>query len=226
MNGGHLFGLRRDMFKKMLDLSIALTALLVFLPILAASALAITLTSPGPILFRQKRLGKHGVVFEILKFRSMVDNTEETGTGLYSYEGDQRITRVGHFLRKTSLDELPQLFNVIGGSMSLVGPRPPVTYELGPWEEYTDDMRRRFDVKPGITGLAQVSGRNELDWDTKIMLDNRYVALYQKYGVLIDLKILLHTIWVVLAGRNTIETLPSGQEGPIARRARKVLENR
>ena len=107
------------------------------------------------------------------KFRTMYVNSEKSGTGLYSFDDDPRITRIGSFLRRFSLDELPQLINVILGSMSLVGPRPPVTYELGPWNEYTPHMRKRFKVKPGITGLSQVSGRNTLDWDQKIKYDNR-----------------------------------------------------
>lgn len=214
------------MFKRALDILGSLTALVLFAPILLACAVAIKLTSQGPVFFRQKRLGHKGAVFEMLKFRSMVQNAEGMGTGLYSYAGDPRITAVGDVLRKTSLDELPQLFNVMGGSMSLVGPRPPVTYELGPWDSYTPDMRRRFDVKPGITGLAQISGRNELDWDTKVRIDNCYVDLYEQKGIWVDLKILLRTIWVVAVGRDTIETPPEGEEGPIARRAREAIESR
>lgn len=210
--------------KRLLDIIGASIALIIFFPILVAISLAIKLSSPGPIFFRQERLGKHGLPFEMLKFRSMMDGTEKRGTGLYTYENDPRITKVGGFLRKASLDELPQLFNVLGGSMSLVGPRPPVTYELGPWEEYTAHMKRRFDVKPGITGLAQVSGRNDLDWDTKIEFDNRYVDLYEKKGILVDIKILLLTGWVVIAGRNTVEAQCEGDEGPVARKARQAME--
>lgn len=212
--------------KRGLDILGALSAIIVFSPVLIAIALAIRLTSPGPVFFVQGRLGLHGQEYQMLKFRSMVDNAERMGTGLFSYEGDPRITRVGHILRKFSLDELAQIFNVLGGSMSLVGPRPPVTYELGPWEDYTPHMRRRFDVKPGITGLAQISGRNELDWDTKVAIDNQYVDLYEKVGIWIDLKILIRTVGVVLTGRDTIETPPEGEEGPIARRARRATEER
>jgi len=215
-----------DRLKRCLDILGALLAIIVFSPLLIAIALAIRLTSPGPVFFVQGRLGLHGQEYQMLKFRSMVDNAERMGTGLFSYEGDPRITRVGHFLRKYSLDELAQIFNVLGGSMSLVGPRPPVTYELGPWADYTPHMRRRFDVKPGITGLAQISGRNELDWDTKVAIDNEYVDLYERVGVWIDLKILVRTIGVVLTGRDTIETPPEGEEGPIARRARRAVEER
>jgi lipopolysaccharide/colanic/teichoic acid biosynthesis glycosyltransferase len=152
----------------------------------------------------------------------MFQNSEKTGTGLYSFENDPRVTRIGRFLRRKSLDELPQLFNVMGGSMSLVGPRPPVTYELGPWKDYTAQMRKRFEVKPGITGLAQVSGRNELNWDEKIVLDNLYVDRFAKLGFWFDLVILWRTVWVVLEGQNSVEQdIPlRANEGPVASRAR------
>lgn len=212
------------MLKRFLDILGASFIFLILLPVFLVVSLAVKLSSSGPIFFRQKRLGKNGKPFQILKFRSMIDDSEKSGTGLYTYENDPRITTVGKFLRKSSLDELPQLLNVLNGSMSLVGPRPPVTYELGPWEEYTEHMKRRFDVKPGITGLAQISGRNELDWDTKITFDNRYVDLYKKEGVLLDIKILLRTVKVVLFGRDTIENIPDSKEGPVARKARKANE--
>lgn len=214
------------MLKRALDLVGAIIALCLFSPVLLACALAVRLSSSGPIFFRQKRIGLKGVIFEMLKFRSMVKGSESQGTGLYSYSGDPRITSVGIVLRRTSLDELPQLFNVVMGNMSLVGPRPPVTYELGDWEDFTPEMRRRFDVKPGITGLAQVSGRNELDWDTKVAFDNCYVALFERHGVIVDLQILFRTIYVVFAGRDTIERPPEGEEGPIAQRARQAAEKR
>jgi lipopolysaccharide/colanic/teichoic acid biosynthesis glycosyltransferase len=214
------------MFKRVLDLVGGLVAMVFFAPILLACAIAVKMSSPGPVIFRQKRLGLKGQEFEILKFRTMVQQAEHMGTGLFSYEGDPRITRVGGMLRKCSLDELPQIFNVLGGSMSLVGPRPPVTYELGPWEHYTFDMRRRFDVKPGITGLAQVSGRNKLDWDTKISLDNTYVDAFERWGVWVDIQILVRTIMVVLTGRDSIEVAPEGKEGPVTKRARQAMEKR
>lgn len=209
------------MAKRFLDILGSLLCLILLSPLLAIIAILIKMTSRGPVLFAQDRIGLRGDHFRMLKFRSMVDNAEKQGTGLYSFADDPRITRVGHVLRRKSLDELPQLFNVLMGSMSLVGPRPPVTYELGPWEDYTPVMRRRFDVKPGITGLAQVSGRNDLDWDTKIVFDNRYVDLYERLGALIDLRILVQTVWVVLAGRDTVEAeKPDEAEGEIAARAR------
>ncbi len=210
------------MAKRLLDICGAIAGVVLFSPVLICSAALIKLTSPGPVFYIQHRLGKDGAVFAMFKFRTMVDKAEHLNTGLFSYEDDPRITSVGRVLRKLSLDELPQLFNVLNGSMSLVGPRPPVTYELGPWEDYTPAMRKRFQVKPGITGLAQVSGRNELDWDGKIKFDNRYVDQFAESGVLLDLHIILRTVFVVLRGRDTVEApLEAGQpEGEVAAKAR------
>ena len=215
-----------DYLKRFIDVAGSSVALLIFFPAFIAISILVKISSPGPILFRQLRLGINGKPFEMLKFRTMHHNTEESGTGLFSYKDDPRITKVGNFLRKASLDEIPQLINVLGGSMSLVGPRPPVTYELGKWEEYTENMKIRFEVKPGITGLAQISGRNELDWDTKIQFDNKYVSLYKKWGVLIDMYIFLKTIWVVILGRNTIEERSSLEDGPVARKAKEAITKR
>jgi len=192
--------------KRIFDLFFACILVLLLLPFLLLIAFAIRISSPGPILFKQKRIGLNGKVFLIYKFRSMVSDAEFTGTGLFSFDNDPRITFVGKFLRQYSLDELPQLFNIINGSMSLVGPRPPVTYELGPWDSYTPYMRRRFKVKPGITGLAQVSGRNQLSWDEKLYYDNKYVDLFLRRGLFVDLYILFKTFYVVIAAFNTVES--------------------
>ena len=191
--------------KRLIDLLIALAMVIVLFPVFLFTALLIRLNSPGPIFFKQRRIGLNGRIFWMIKFRTMINNAESVGTGLYSFEDDPRVTRVGYYLRRTSIDELPQLFNVLGGSMSLVGPRPPVTYELGPWEEYTPEMRKRFEVKPGITGLAQISGRNDLDWDQKIVYDNRYVDLINEKGLVVDIQILLLTLWIVIKRGNTVE---------------------
>ena len=208
--------------KRFLDIVGSLVLIALLSPLLLSISLAIRITSQGPVLFIQERIGLRGQVFRMLKFRTMFQNAEKMGMGLYSFEDDPRITRIGHILRRKSLDELPQLFNVLAGSMSLVGPRPPVTYELGPWEDYTPEMRKRFEVKPGITGLAQVSGRNELNWDEKIAFDNEYVDLIGNQGAWIDLIILWRTLWVVLAGRNTVENDVCSKEkdGSVAARAR------
>ena len=215
-----------DYLKRFIDIAGSSFALLIFFPAFIVISILVKISSPGPILFRQYRLGINGKPFQMLKFRSMFHQSEKSGTGLFSYTDDPRITKVGNILRKASLDELPQLLNVLGGSMSLVGPRPPVTYELGKWEEYTEIMKKRFEVKPGITGLAQISGRNDLDWDTKIKFDNKYVSLYKKKGVILDIFILLKTVWVVILGRDTVEVKSVAEEGPIARRAREAMEKR
>ena len=203
--------------KRLLDIVGSLVLLAVLFPLFVTISIAIRIASPGPVFFIQERIGLRGQIFRMLKFRTMVQNAEMMGTGLYSFQNDRRITRIGHILRRKSLDELPQLFNVLGGSMSLVGPRPPVTYELGRWEDYTPEMRKRFEVKPGITGLAQVSGRNELNWDKKIAFDNEYVDLVGRKGVRVDFIILWQTFWVVLAGHNTVEN-----EGPMKEKKESV----
>jgi lipopolysaccharide/colanic/teichoic acid biosynthesis glycosyltransferase len=211
------------MKKRLFDLTVSLIILIIALPIYFIVACMIYIEDRGDVFFFQKRIGKNGVVFNLIKFRSMVSGAEASGTGLYSYQGDSRITKVGQFIRKTSLDELPQVFNVIRGEMSIVGPRPPVTYELGPWDEYTSEMLKRFTVNPGITGLAQISGRNENDWDLKIKFDNEYIDLWQEKGVVIDLKILLKTLVVVIVGGDTIESATK-DEGAISRKARVAAE--
>ena len=210
--------------KRLLDIIGSLVLLTVLSPLMITISMVIYMTSPGSVLFIQERIGLRGQVFRMLKFRTMLQNAEKMGTGLYSFEDDPRITRIGHILRRKSLDELPQLFNVLAGSMSLVGPRPPVFYELGPWEDYTPEMRKRFEVKPGITGLAQVSGRNELNWDEKIFFDNEYVDRINNQEIWVDLVILWRTLWVVLAGRNTLENDRSSreEEGSAAARARQA----
>lgn len=210
--------------KRLIDILGASLLIIVLCPFLVFIGLAIRLSSPGPVFFVQRRIGLKGRVFRMLKFRTMFHNTEKSGTGLYSFDDDPRITKFGRILRQKSLDELPQLLNVLVGSMSLVGPRPPVTYELGLWEDYTSEMRKRFDVKPGITGLAQISGRNELNWDQKIVLDNLYVDRVALHGALPDIVILLKTVWLVLRARNTIEKdLPvSAHDGSISALARSA----
>ena len=205
------------MLKRLLDILGALVGLVLFSPVFLVAAVLIRATSPGPVFFVQGRLGRDGQVFRMLKFRTMVQNAEQMGTGLFSYEDDPRITRIGHYLRIASLDEIPQFLNVLGGSMSIVGPRPPVTYELGDYKDFTPTMKIRFQVKPGITGLAQVSGRNDLDWDEKIHFDNIYVEKFRRWGVLYDLWIILRTVWVVISARSTIEARRDGSDGEQAK---------
>lgn len=159
-------------------------------------ALLIKLDSPGPALFRQERIGKDGRVFEILKFRTMCVNAEHTGSGVYSGKNDSRVTRAGRILRATSIDELPQVINILRGDMSLIGPRPPLTYHPWPWEQYAAEQRRMFEVRPGITGWAQIHGRKDVEWHKRIELNVWYVD-HVSFGL--DVKIFFRTIFKVLS---------------------------
>ncbi|MSO96587.1 MAG: sugar transferase [Thermoleophilia bacterium] len=168
--------------------------LVVTSPLLAVSALAIKLVDGGPVLFRQTRVGRDGVDFELLKLRTMVVDAEHKGAGFAVDAGDSRITRVGKILRKTSVDELPQLWNVVRGDMSLIGPRPTLRYQV---EKYTARQRKRLDVLPGLTGWAQIHGRATLPWDERIELDVWYV---ENRSPRVDLKILLRTPLALVGG--------------------------
>lgn len=185
--------------KRLIDCIVSVLALVIgALPMLIV-AISIRLESPGPVIFKQQRIGKDGKVFNILKFRSMVQNAEHTGSGVYSGEGDSRVTKVGRIIRATSIDELPQFINILRGDMALVGPRPPLTYHPWPYEEYTDEQKRMFDVRPGITGWAQVNGRKEVEWNKRIKLNVWYV---DNVSFLLDLKILFMTVFKVLSNAN------------------------
>ncbi|MDA7676793.1 sugar transferase, partial [bacterium] len=164
--------------KRSFDIIFGILLLIIMLPIFIIISIAIKLDSNGPIFFKQCRLGKNGKTFTIIKFRSMIVNAENLGTGIFNMENDIRVTKVGSFLRNTSIDEIPQIFNVITGKMSFVGPRPPLTYELGDYEEMTNRFKARFTVKPGITGLSQINGRNSLTWDQKIKYDLEYIKQF------------------------------------------------
>ena len=176
------------------DLALAGTALVVASPLLGLAALAVKLEDGGSVLYRQTRVGKDGVDFELLKLRTMVVGAETMGAGLAVNAGDSRITRSGRVLRKLSLDELPQLWNVIRGEMSMIGPRPTLRYQV---ERYDARQRRRLEVKPGITGWAQVHGRATLPWAERIELDVWYV---EHRSLLLDLKILARTPLALLGG--------------------------
>ena len=151
------------------------------------------------MLFKQERIGKDGKVFKILKFRSMKVGAEKTGSGVYSGKGDPRVTKVGKFIRATSIDELPQLINILKGDMALIGPRPPLTYHPWKWEEYTDEQKRIFEVRPGMTGWAQVNGRREVEWNKRIELSVWYVD-HVSFGL--DFKIFWLTIFKILTNAN------------------------
>jgi len=189
-----------------LDVAIAGAGLAIASPGLALAALAVKLGDRGPVLFKQSRVGKDGVDFELLKLRTMVIGAEGQGAGYAVEEGDSRITRVGRFLRRTSIDELPQLWNVVRGEMSLIGPRPTLRYQV---ERYDERQRRRLDVLPGITGWAQIHGRASLSWDERIELDVWYV---EHRSPLTDVLILLRTPLALFGGTYKGET--GGWKGP------------
>lgn len=216
-----------NLIKRGIDILLSLIAIIILSPLLLIIAIAVKVDSEGPTLFRQGRLTKNGKVFIMYKFRTMVENAEQMGTGLFNYTDDFRVTRVGKILRKTSFDELPQLLNIIKGDMSIVGPRPPVSYELGEYEDLSDRYKRRFTVLPGITGLAQVSGRNEIPWDEKVRYDNQYIDMFKKYGILLDLKIIVLTVINVFKMKDIYEVKEEGtdklSDEEIARRAADVV---
>jgi lipopolysaccharide/colanic/teichoic acid biosynthesis glycosyltransferase len=172
-------------------------------------AISIKLDTRGPIVFKQDRLGKCGKIFKFYKFRSMVVNAENIGSTIYSFEGDPRVTRVGRFIRKTSMDELPQLINILMGEMSFIGPRPVLVNHPWPFKEYNAIQKTRFEVLPGLTGLAQINGRKQLSWDERIKLDVVYV---KKVSFLFDLKILLKTFHVVLLDKNNVNTIITNEK--------------
>lgn len=181
--------------KRFFDILAAALALVVFSPLLAVVAILVRATSEGPAIFRQQRIGKDGKVFEIYKFRSMCVGAEQTGTGVYSGKGDMRVTKIGKILRATSIDELPQLVNILKGDMSFVGPRPPLTYHPWNYEDYSETQLRMFEVRPGITGWAQVHGRKDVEWNHRIELNVWYV---DHMSLLLDLKIMFLTFYKVL----------------------------
>ena len=176
------------------DVALAGLGLVVTSPLLVAAGLAIKLEDGGPVLFRQTRVGKNGKDFELLKLRSMVVDAERTGAGHAVDRGDRRITRVGRLLRRTSIDELPQLWNIVRGDMSVIGPRPTLRYQV---ERYSERQRRRLDVRPGLTGWAQIHGRATLPWAERIELDVWYV---EHRSPRVDLRILLRTPLALFGG--------------------------
>lgn len=184
-------GVYNRVVKRMLDIVLAALALLLLSPLLLLTVLAIKLDSKGPVFFKQTRLGRGGKEFKIIKFRTMVVNAEHIGSGVYSNDNDPRVTKVGRILRKTSIDELPQAWNLLKGDMSLIGPRPPLTYHPWPIEQYTEEQFRMFDVRPGITGWAQVHGRKDVEWNKRIRLNVWYV---DHVSFRLDLKIFFTTI--------------------------------
>lgn len=200
--------------KRCIDICVALIILIIgFLPMCLVAVL-IKIDSPGPVFFRQRRIGKDGKEFTILKFRSMCQGAEHTGSGVYSGKGDTRVTRLGKILRATSIDELPQVINILRGDMALIGPRPPLTYHPWPFEEYTDEQKRMFEVRPGITGWAQVHGRKDVEWHKRIELNIWYV---DHISFLLDVKIFFMTVLKVIcnADNENIGETVKGRTGEV-----------
>lgn len=176
--------------KRFLDIVFSSILLIVFAIPMCIIAIIIKIDSPGPVFFKQERIGYKGKTYKIIKFRTMCVDAEHTGSGVYSGKGDTRVTRVGRFLR-LGIDEIPQCLNILMGSMSFIGPRPPLTYHPWPLEEYTEEQKKMFDVRPGITGWAQVNGRKTVEWNKRIEMNVWYV---NHVSILLDLKIVALTV--------------------------------
>lgn len=198
--------------RRIFDVLVAGTVLLLSSPVLALAALAIRLESPGGVIYRQRRVGQHGREFDVLKLRTMVQGAEHLGSGLAVDAGDSRITRVGAVLRATSIDELPNLVNVLRGEMAIIGPRPTLPGQVA---QYTDRQRGRLALRPGITGWAQVNGRASLPWSQRIELDLWYI---EHASIALDAKILLRTARMLLPGgrQDTYKGETGGWDGPPA----------
>lgn len=200
-------------FKRIIGALLAAIGLVVLSPLMLITVIAVKLDSTGPVFFKQMRLGVGGVPFEMYKFRTMCVGAEHTGSGVYSDDSDPRITKVGNILRKTSIDELPQMLNILKGDMAWIGPRPALTYHPWNFEEYTEHQKHMFDVRPGITGWAQVNGRKEVPWPERIELNIWYV---EHVSLKLDLKIILKTIYKVLTNadnENVGATAPARNNG-------------
>ncbi len=197
----------KKFFKRLIDVSVSLVAVIILALPMALIALLVKLGDGGPAIFKQERLGKGGKSFYIYKFRTMIVNAEKGG--VYSDNKDPRVTKIGHILRKTSLDELPQFFNILKGDMSFIGPRPPLTYHPWPITEYTEEQFKMFDVRPGITGWAQINGRKAVEWNKRIELNVWYV---ENVSLRLDIKILFATVLKVVSNADnenigaTVET--------------------
>jgi lipopolysaccharide/colanic/teichoic acid biosynthesis glycosyltransferase len=195
--------------RRLVDIVVSASALAVLSPVLLAAMAAIRLESAGPVIYRQRRVGRGGEPFNVLKLRTMVQGAEHVGAGLAIDAGDPRVTRVGALLRRTSLDELPNLLNVLRGEMSLIGPRPTLPVQV---EQYTPRQRGRLAIKPGITGWAQVNGRASLPWPERIELDLYYI---EHRSLALDLHILARTVAMVLGGSGLYKGATGGWEGEL-----------
>ena len=199
--------------KRLLDVAIGLGVMGTLWPVMLLMSAAIYAEDPGPVLFRQVRIGKDGKVFTMLKFRTMKQNVEHTGSGVYSGEDDPRVLKTGKIFRKTSADELIQAVHLINGEMSLIGPRPPLTYHPWPIEEYDEEQLHMFDVRPGLTGWAQINGRKGVEWHKRIEMNVWYT---RNVSFKLDWEIFLKTFSKVFSSEdnvNTGATLQTGSEG-------------
>lgn len=189
--------------KRFLDIILSVLALIILSPIILISVLAIKIESKGPAIFKQKRLGQYGKEFEILKLRSMCVGAEQKGSGQYSYKNDPRVTKVGKIIRACSIDEFPQFINIIKGDMSLIGFRPPLTYHPCTFDEYSQEQKKMFDMKPGITGWAQINGRKTLSWEKRI----EYSIWYAKnVSLWLDIKIAIMTVIKIISNQDNENT--------------------
>ncbi len=207
----------RNFFKRMIDVVLSLIGIVVLLPVFIVVALLIKIDSKGPVLFKQKRLGVNGVPFTIYKFRSMYIDSEKKGSGVYSGIDDPRVTKVGKFIRLTSIDELPQFFNILKGDMSIIGPRPALTYHPWPYEEYSDEQKKMFSVRPGVTGWAQIHGRKDVEWNKRIEMNVWYA---EHISFWLDLNIFFKTIFKVITFKdnyNIRETAEKNESETVAK---------
>ena len=210
-------------FKRFADVVFSLIILAVFGIFMAFIAIAIKIDSKGPVIFRQQRIGKNGRVFTIYKFRTMCVGAENQGSGVYSDKNDKRVTRVGKLLRASSLDELPQIFNILRGEMSFIGPRPPLTYHPWSYSEYTEEQKEMFSVRPGITGLAQISGRKNVEWNKRIEINLYYI---HNISFLTDVKIALKTIFKVAKNsdnENVAATVTRKEQATVPKEEREKM---
>ncbi len=185
----------KSYIKRFLDIFISVLGILILTLPMLIIALIIKLDSPGPVIFKQDRIGKNGKVYNMYKFRSMCVGAEQMSGGVYSDNSDSRVSRIGKILRATSLDELPQFFNILKGEMSLIGFRSPLTYHPWAWEEYTEEQKKMFTVRPGITGWAQINGRKTVEWNNRIEMNVWYA---ENISFVLDLKIFFMTFLKVL----------------------------
>ena len=195
--------------RRLVDIVVSSMALVLASPVLAAAMVAVRLESPGPVIYRQRRAGREGQPFDVLKLRTMVEGAEHIGAGLAIDAGDARVTRVGALLRRSSIDELPNLVNVLRGEMTLIGPRPTLPAQV---EQYSDRQRGRLAVKPGITGWAQVNGRASLPWSERIELDLYYI---EHRSLALDMRILGRTVAMVFGGHGLYKGATGGWEGKL-----------